>query len=138
VSVHEIDCTTGEVNERPLTEEEQAALDQNQQEQAAVTAADQWATVDSVRGAQLRQTDFCVEPYTVDLPARTQAALKANEPAWLAFRQALRDLPETFGAPDGDPTQIIWPTLPPAPKVAITPPPPFTDSSGWGDNWAPA
>jgi hypothetical protein len=93
----------------------------------------QWLLVDSVRGTQLRQTDFAIEPFTTDLPDVTAQAFRDNEAAWLAFRQGLREI-----AHIGDPTALVWPTLPPAPRVVITAPPGFVDWSAWGDNWVPA
>jgi hypothetical protein len=96
-------------------------------------AVAQWQTVDSVRGSQLRDTDYCVEPFTTDLPDNVRNGFLANEPAWLAFRQSLRDIQHV-----GDPTQLVWPTLPSSPPIVITPPPDFVDSSSWGDNWTPA
>jgi len=93
----------------------------------------QWATVDSVRGTQLRQTDYAVEPFTSDLPNKIQNSFRKYQQEWLDFRQGLRDITH-----DGDPVALVWPTLPPEPQVVITPPPAFVDWSAWGDNWVPA
>ena len=131
MSVYEIDCSTGEGGERPLTPEEQAALDAAQADAAAQTRAEMWATVDSVRGTELGQTDYCVEPFPVDMPQDRQAAFKAAEADWYAFRQALRDI-----TPDQnvDPTGMAWPTLPSSPSpIVIASPPVFADSSAWPD-----
>jgi hypothetical protein len=128
VSVYEIDCTTGEEEHRPLTEDEQAALEQGRQEHAAQAKADQWGEVLRIRGAQLSQSDWLASA-PVDVPDAIRDAAKQYEADWLAFRQGLRDLPETFGYPDGDPTAVVWPTIPPAPKLVGTPPPSFVEFS---------
>lgn len=128
-----VDCGTGEVVTEPLTPQEQDALAQAAAEADAHRQADQWATVDSVRGAQLRQTDYGVEPFPADMPNDIQQAFHDNEAAWASFRQGLRDITHS-----GDPTALVWPTLPPAPPVVLTPPPDFVDASSWGDNWTPA
>jgi len=94
---------------------------------------DQWRTVDSVRGAQIRQTDHSQPPFVADMPQENQDAFTSYAAEWKAFRRALNLMKHT-----GDPTTIIWPTLPPAPTVLITPPPDFSDWSAWGDNWTPA
>jgi len=125
VSVIEIDCSTGEAIERPLTPAEQAALDQAHAEAAGQMKADQWAEVLRIRGAELSQTDWLIEPWPADLSDRIAGEIHDNEQGWADFRQGLRDLPQTFGYPDGEPTDIVWPMLPPAPNVVGTHPPPY-------------
>lgn len=58
-----------------------------------------WATVKSRRAELLGQTDWMV----------TRAAERGEslEPAWLAYRQALRDITK-----QADPTNIVWPKAP--------------------------
>ena len=93
----------------------------------------QWQTVDSVRGAQIRQTDHSQPPFVADMPQGDQDAFTSYASEWKLFRRSLNAIKHT-----GDPAALVWPTLPPAPTVVITPPPSFTDSSSWGDNWIPA
>ena len=93
----------------------------------------QWRTVDSVRGAQIRQTDHSQPPFVADMPQGDQDAFTTYASEWKLFRRSLNAIKHT-----GDPAALVWPTLPPAPTVVITPPPSFTDSSSWGDNWIPA
>ena len=93
----------------------------------------QWRTVDSVRGAQIRQTDHSQPPFVADMPQGDQDAFTSYASEWKLFRRSLNAIKHT-----GDPAALAWPTLPPAPTVVITPPPSFTDSSSWGDNWIPA
>jgi hypothetical protein len=93
----------------------------------------QWRTVDSVRGAQIRQTDHSQPPFVADMPQGDQDAFTSYASEWKLFRRSLNAIKHT-----GDPAALVWPTLPPAPTVVITPPPSFTDSSSWGDNWIPA
>lgn len=116
-----IDCTTGEAELVALTPEEEAALEAGQADADATYKARQWEVIESVRGLQLTQTDWTVEPFTNDLPDDVAEVLHAHEAEWLAFREALRDLP----ADGGDPTAVVWPALPAAPVVTIIPPPIF-------------
>ena len=63
---------------------------------AATAAA--WGAIRAERDALLAACDWRVLP---DAPGDTAP--------WLAYRQALRDLPQTFS----DPAAIVWPTPPP-------------------------
>jgi hypothetical protein len=98
----------------------------------------QWDEVERIRNAQIAQTDCAIPPYVGDIPPDRQQAFDTYQAEWKSFRQQLRDLAQTYGYPNGDPTTIVWPYLPYAPTVAITPPPDFVDWSHWGDNWTPA
>ena len=93
----------------------------------------QWQTVDSVRGAQIRQTDHSQPPFVADMPQGDQDAFTTYASEWKLFRRSLNAIKHT-----GDPAALAWPTLPPAPTVVITPPPDFSDWTAWGDNWIPA
>ena len=70
---------------------------------------DQWRTVDSVRGAQIRQTDHSQPPFVADMPQENQDAFTSYAAEWKAFRRALNLMKHT-----GDPAALVWPTLPPA------------------------
>jgi len=73
-------------------------------ETAAETAAREqyalWAGVRAQRNARLSRSDWTV---LADAPLDVAA-----QDAWKAYRQALRDVPSTFGAPE----DVIWPTEP--------------------------
>jgi tail assembly chaperone len=97
----------------------------------------QWGEAERVRNAQLADTDGAIPPYVGDMPADRQQDFDTYQAEWRDFRQQLRDLPQTYGYPDGDPTAIVWPYLPVAPKIAITPPPSFVEWSHWHSNWTP-
>ncbi len=61
------------------------------------------------RDKLLRASDHSQMPdYPIDPDARA---------AWAAYRQALRDLPETLAAIGGDPDQVEWPVPPDAPAT---------------------
>ena len=126
------DCETGGSVERPLTSEEQAALDAAHADAEAQRVADQWQTVDSVRGQQLRDTDWMIEPFPADIPPAIESAIKANEQGWYGFRDGLRAITH-----DGDPTALVWPTPPAAPTIVITSPPEFVDWSAWPPEHVP-
>ena len=57
-----------------------------------------WDQIRSQRNYLLSQTDWIFAP-DVTL---------TNKEAWLTYRQALRDLPQSFE----DPSEVIWPTKP--------------------------
>lgn len=137
MSVYEINCATDEHTQRPLTAEERVTLAADRAVSAEDIKKQQWAEVDRVRNAQLTDTDYTIAPYTADMPAGTKLAFDTYANEWRSFRQQLRDLADTNGAPEGDPTAIVWPYLPYAPHIAITPPPPFVDYSHWHDDWTP-
>lgn len=61
------------------------------------------------RDKLLRASDYMLMPdYPIDPGERD---------AWAAYRQALRDLPETMPEPPGGPDQVEWPTPPDAPAT---------------------
>jgi hypothetical protein len=57
-----------------------------------------WITVRAIRDLLLKESDWTTSS---DAPV-------ANKEAWLEYRQALRDLPETYS----DPNEVVWPTKP--------------------------
>jgi hypothetical protein len=60
----------------------------------------EWARVRAVRDAQLKRTDpFVLQAYEAGVPVADDVK---------AYRQALRDLPESFD----DPADIVWPASP--------------------------
>lgn len=60
-------------------------------------AAITWKTIRLMRQGKLRKSDYTQMP---DYPGDKQA--------WAEYRQALRDLPQTYAAP----ADVIWPTPP--------------------------
>jgi hypothetical protein len=89
---------------------------------------DQWNTIERVRGVQLTQTDW-LATQPPDTPQAVIDQIKAHQQEWLDFRQALRDIMNDTSI---DPTTLVWPTLPPAPTITITPPPDFVQWA-WPD-----
>lgn len=60
----------------------------------------EWARARAVRDAQLKRTDpLVLQAYEAGVPVADDVK---------AYRQALRDLPETFD----DPADIVWPVAP--------------------------
>ena len=118
MSVYEIDCGTGEAAERPLTPEELAALAAAQDEGAAAAEDAAWEAFYTERGLRLTGTDWMIEPWHSDLPDNVQDEIRRYETEWAAYRQALRDLPETV-----DPFAPVWPDPPPAPLLPVAPQP---------------
>jgi hypothetical protein len=57
-----------------------------------------WDQIRSQRNYLLSQTDWIFAP---------DVTLK-NKEAWLTYRQALRDIPQTFSTPE----EVVWPTKP--------------------------
>lgn len=88
--IREINLTTGQIVEREQTADEKAEI------VAAFTLA-AWEDLRSTRNQLLAQSDWTV---TTDSPM--------DVPAWIVYRQALRDLP----ANTTDPTAPVWPTPP--------------------------
>ena len=66
----------------------------------SVRDAEAWDAIRVERDALLTASDWTVLP---DAPLTT-----AQKTAWKTYRQALRDLPQTFATPDG----IVWPEAP--------------------------
>ena len=66
----------------------------------------EWEFARMKRTALLTQSDVNV------LPDRWASMNTAIQQAWSTYRQALRDIPKTYGAPTGDPELIVWPTVP--------------------------
>lgn len=62
----------------------------------------EWAKVRVHRGALLTESDAFV------LPDRWASMSAEQQAKWSTYRQALRDLPATFG----DPANITWPIMP--------------------------
>jgi hypothetical protein len=116
--------------------QQQAADDALHAEAVAVATA--WVQIRMIRDRWLAQTDF-VESFVNDpasfahLPATIQKAITANADGWVAWRQALRDLPAAKGL---DPVVVVaeagglhstsatfsapWPQPPAAPVVHLT------------------
>ncbi len=80
--------------------------------------AEGWRGVRVTRDALLAETDALLlrhddEKALVATGLRTATTLNDSEvTALLVYRQTLRDLPEAFGAPDGDPAAVEWPATP--------------------------
>ena len=91
-----VDCETGEVTTEPLTAEEEA-------QRAADNAGfdeQAWAALRAERNSRLAASDW------------TQVAdATANPDDWTAYRQELRDVPQTTD----DPAAVEWPEPPPEP-----------------------
>ena len=87
---HEVNCTTGEITEVPLTANEIAEFETAQ-------LANAWQRLRAERNALLTGCDWTV---LADTPTSTAA--------WKAYRQELRDLP----ANTTDPFNPVWPTPP--------------------------
>jgi len=60
----------------------------------------EWAAIRTRRNQLLRDTDFTQFP---DFPATETQLVEIK-----AYRQALRDIPET----DAEPSRLLWPVLP--------------------------
>jgi hypothetical protein len=58
-----------------------------------------WDTVRSQRDVLLDDSDWAVMP---------DATPKPSKEAWLTYRQALRDVPQTFSTPE----EVVWPNKP--------------------------
>lgn len=69
-------------------------------EPAPLTLDEQWTAVRVQRGARLAASDWT---QVADAPLSSPAVV-----AWRAYRQALRDIPESFE----DPSSIVWPEKP--------------------------
>jgi hypothetical protein len=65
-----------------------------------------WAEIRERRNALLAATDWAVIP--------DSSGTNANRLAWAAYRQALKDIPQTFASPD----LVVWPTPPAYTKSA--------------------
>ncbi|MEJ6474134.1 phage tail assembly chaperone [Pseudoalteromonas piscicida] len=64
------------------------------------TEFDEWETTRALRDAYLRATDWMALKYQ-EMDGQVPQPLKD-------YRQALRDLPQSFESPD----QVVWPTKP--------------------------
>ena len=58
-----------------------------------------WERIRSKRDALLKDSDWSVAG---------DATPKPSKEAWLTYRQALRDLPQSFS----EPSEVVWPTKP--------------------------
>jgi hypothetical protein len=58
-----------------------------------------WDSVRAKRNALLKESDWAIIP---------DATPKPSKEAWLNYRQALRDLPQTFSSPE----EVVWPDKP--------------------------
>jgi hypothetical protein len=125
--------TVPEGTAQSVVDAQVALYDEHEQGHTDTVNSDQWATIDSVRGTELRQTDWVYNTPS-DVPQTIKDQIKDNQKAWDDFRKGLRDLDRTGGTAA---TDVVWPPLPPAPKIVIQPPPDFVDWSSWGDNWEP-
>lgn len=110
-----LNLETGDLETRPQTAEEIAAGEASLEQ-----STDQaWDALYAERSLRLSGTDWLVEPFPADLPDNVQAEARQYEVEWQAYRQALRDLPESTV----DPFVPPWPEPPPAPLLALTPQP---------------
>lgn len=89
------DAETGEVTVVPFTAEEEALFWERRTPRA-------WSNLRSERDDLLIQSDAYV------LPDRWAGYTPEQQAAWSAYRQALRDLPETTE----DPFNPAWPSKP--------------------------
>lgn len=105
-----IDCETGEATERPLTPEEIEAAEEAAAEAAAQAEAQAWTALRDTRDATLTATDWLMNPPS-DLPGKHNSDINAHKQEWIAYRQALRDMPTTTT----DPFNPQWPVPPPVP-----------------------
>lgn len=67
-----------------------------------VTDEMKWANIRQQRDYLLTQSDSYV------FPDRWAAMTTAKQQEWTTYRQALRDIPQTFTNPD----DVVWPTKP--------------------------
>ena len=58
-----------------------------------------WEQIRSQRDSLLTASDWAII---------SDAAPKPSKEAWLTYRQALRDIPQNFSAPE----EVVWPTKP--------------------------
>lgn len=65
-----------------------------------------WESINSMRLAYLKYSDWTVLP----------DSNPPNKEAWLAYRQALRDIPQKFTTPES----VVWPTDPYLPEPLRT------------------
>jgi hypothetical protein len=120
VNVYELVDGVEQLVYREMNDAELAQSQLDSQEVAAQQQALQdagWVSLRMKRDRWLAQTDsFFVSPLPSDFPADKASMISANETAWVAFRQALRDLP----ANTTDPFEVVWPAPPGAPVVYLT------------------
>ena len=67
-----------------------------------LTDEQKWANIRFQRDALLLQSDVYV------LPDRWASYSAEKQKAWSDYRQALRDIPQTYANPDS----VVWPTMP--------------------------
>ena len=92
----EINVQTGEQKVVSFTAEEIAKIKATYE---ASIKLDTWDTIRAKRDQLIKDSDWTMIPgATVD------------QAAWAAYRQVLRDLPQTFAA--SGPESVIWPTAP--------------------------
>jgi hypothetical protein len=108
-----------------LTPEELAQRDADTAEALEARKADRKRALLELRAKRdrlLAQTDVLALPasaWPVDMPQSLKDAIAANLDAWLAWRQALRDLPSTITA-STDPRTVEFPAPPAAPSLILT------------------
>jgi hypothetical protein len=107
-----VDCDTGEQTEAPITPELAEALAGVQADQVAAD----WETVRAERNARLTATDWIVNPPADWLALDSARAAEPYALDWNAYRQALRDIPQTFT----DPSDVFWPDPPPEPQLIVS------------------
>jgi len=69
-------------------------------EKPAIIEAEKWVAIRAIRNDLLQKSDWTVLPDSP--PAKTMLM------AWKTYRQALRDIPQTFARPD----DVRWPEIP--------------------------
>ncbi|NOU49488.1 hypothetical protein HG263_02860 [Pseudoalteromonas sp. JBTF-M23] len=80
--------------------ESQVSDFENQMPAEQLLAESKWATVKAIRDAHLKATDWVV--------VKHQEVGEALPEEFVAYRQALRDIPQTFDNPD----EVVWPQKP--------------------------
>ena len=64
-----------------------------------IPPAPTWEQIRAQRDALLKDSDWAAFP---------DATPKPSKEAWLTYRQALRDIPQTFSTPE----EVVWPNKP--------------------------
>lgn len=91
---------------RPIIDQEVADAEARER---AISGIEDWETARITRDRKLLQSDAIISWST-----ETGNAVPSE---WTTYRQALRDITTTYGAPDGDSTLIVWPTQPAWPSA---------------------
>jgi hypothetical protein len=90
-----------EIQDKPVREPDKPIILETPKEptpEPYVEPAPTWESVRAMRTAYLGNCDWVVLPDSNPL----------NKSEWLAYRQALRDITNTFSSPES----VVWPTMP--------------------------